>query len=142
MPENKEQRKYTGAGIGIERMNRILDLLLFGPKTITAIIVDLDICTRAARNYLSTLLGMGKIRKERNTGTDKRMKFYSLVPGSLPIPVPELNWPRRRPLKAEKQKTGPKPKNRPPMALGPHIKTVKAQNLGMSRDPLVAALFG
>ena len=137
------ERKYQGAGIGITRMNRILDLLLFKSLTITEITLALDICDRAARNYLDKLRGMGKITMTRGTG-DSRFKFYSLAPGAMPIPVPELNWPRRRALATVKKKTGPKPRPRQEKAATglQNVLRGKAVQVGVARDPLIAALFG
>ena len=137
------ERSYQGAGIGITRMNRILDLLLFRSMTITEITLDLDICDRAARNYLGKLRDHGKITVARGED-DPRFKFYSLVPGAMPYPVPELNWPRRRPLVAVKKKTGPKPCPRRDNAPGglQSVRSVPAKQIGLARDPLIAALFG
>lgn len=49
----------------------------------------------------------------------------------------------QKPSKPELKKRGPKPGTKKSTAAEDRrIKTVPAQNLGMSRDPLVAAFFG
>jgi hypothetical protein len=137
------ERSYQGAGIGVTRMNRILDLLLFRSMTITEITLDLDICDRAARNYLDKLRNLGKITMARGAG-DQRFKFYSLVPGVMPLPVPTLKRPRSRPLVAVKKKTGPKPRPRGDKAADGLQRVLRGQavQVGLARDPLIAALFG
>jgi hypothetical protein len=138
------ERTYQGAHIGIERMNRILDLLLFKSMTITDVSLSLCICDRAAKKYLAKLLQLEKITVRRGE-PDARIKFYSLVPGAMPLPVPQLLKPRRRPLVVEKQKTGPKPKRLDKKAWNSGLRTVKtvpAQQVGMARDPLIEMFFG
>lgn len=51
----------------------------------------------------------------------------------------------QKPSKPEPKKRGPKPGTKRPVyteAEARKVKTVPAQNLGMRRDPLVAAIFG
>lgn len=142
-----DKRKHHGAGIGIERMNQIMQLLLFRSMTIADITDSLGICRRLVSNYLGRLEDMHKVRYTRpETGKQGgKLKVYSLTFGAMPIPSVCPKEPRRRPLKAEKEKRGPKPKPEPKKsqnAANPCVKTVPAQQIGMHRDPFQALFFG
>lgn len=137
------ERGYQGNGIGIERMNAIIDMLKAKPMPVTEISMSLDICIRATRKYIERLREMGKISMQR-WELDPRFKLYSLAPGALPIPTPEPAKPRKTPRKLVKLKTGPKPsrdKERWNEGLRT-VRTVPAKQVGIERDPLVAMLFG
>lgn len=133
-----DNRKYKGAGIGVERMNAILSLLRAKPMNISEIEKKLCLCRRACGDYIAHLLEMGKIFLA-DAGRDKRFKFYGAVSGATLLPVPKSIYTQSR--KEEKLKTGPKPKKSPNVAT-PCVRYAPAQQIGVKRDPLVAALFG
>lgn len=137
------ERGYQGAGIGIERMNEVLKMLREKDMSVTEISMHLDICIRATRKYVGKLLDMGKISMRR-WELDPRFKLYSIVRGAVDIPSVEPITPRRRPRKVEKLKTGPKPKRDTEKWNGglQTVRTVPAQQFGVQRDELIAALFG
>lgn len=137
------ERGYQGAGIGIERMNEVLKMLREKDMPVTEISMHLDICIRATRKYVGKLMDMGKISMRR-WELDPRFKLYSIVRGAVDIPSVEPITPRRRPRKVEKLKTGPKPRrDKEKWNEGLQtVRTVPAQQVGVQRDELVAALFG
>lgn len=137
------ERGYQGAGIGIERMNEVLKMLREKDMSVTEISMHLDICIRATRKYVGKLMDMGKISMRR-WELDPRFKLYSIVRGAVDIPSVEPITPRRTPRKVEKLKTGPKPKRDKEKWNGglQTVRTVPAQQFGVQRDELVAALFG
>lgn len=133
-----DNRKYKGAGIGVERMNAILSLIKDKPMHISEIEKRLSLCRRACGDYIAHLLEMGKIFLA-DAGRDKRFKFYGAVSGATLIPAPKADLSQSR--KEEKHKTGQKPKKSPSVAV-PCVRSAPAQDVGIKRDPLVAALFG
>lgn len=137
------ERGYQGAGIGIERMNEVLKMLREKDMSVTEISMHLDICIRATRKYVGKLMDMGKISMRR-WELDPRFKLYSIVQGAVDIPSVEPITPRRRPRKVVKLKTGPKPRrDKEKWNDGLQtVRTVPAQQFGVQRDELVAALFG
>jgi hypothetical protein len=137
------ERQYQGAGIGVERMNEMIEAMRRAEMTIAQIALHLDICERSVKKYLVKLTALGKVAF-RLGDPDRRFKHYSTVPGVESIPVPALKWTRRRPLKDVKLKTGPKPRrNKEAWNAGlSTVRTVPAQQIGIQRDPLIAALFG
>lgn len=141
-----EKREYQ-AGIGIERMNQIMQLLLFRSMTIGDIAESIGICRRLVCKYLAKLEGMHKVRYTRpETGQrGGKLKLYSLTFGAMPIPSVGPKEPRRRPLKIEKEKRGPKPRPEPKKSqnvANPCVRTIPARQVGMRRDPMVELLFG
>ena len=142
----KPKREYR-AGIGIERMNQIMSLLLLHSMTIDQITEEIGICKRLTQSYLVKLLDMHKVTFTRpETGKQGgKPKIYRLAFGAMPIPAVEPKHPRTRPLKAVKEKTGPKPKAEPKKSqnvANPSVRVVKAEQVGMARDPFVALIFG
>lgn len=137
-------KQYTSQIITINRMNAVMNMMLSKSITLKDVIGDLNVGKRAAHFAVHSLLDMGKI-KLADHQRDRRFKHYVLVPGALPVPVPELASPRRRLLTEEPKKRGPKPGSKGNCNAGigeRRIKAVPAMQLGISRDPLVAALFG
>lgn len=141
-----DKREYR-AGIGIERMNQIMQLLLFRSMTIAEITESIGICRRLVCKYLAKLEDMHKVRYTRpETGKQGgKLKLYSLTFGASPIPSIDPKEPRRRPLKEFCEKRGPKPKPEPKKSqnvANPCARVVPAQQVGMRRDPMIELLFG
>lgn len=141
-----EKREYQ-AGIGIERMNQIMQLLLFRSMTIGDIAESIGICRRLVCKYLAKLEGMHKVRYTRpETGQrGGKLKLYSLTFGAMPIPSVDPKEPRRRPLKVEKEKRGPKPRPEPKKSqnvANPTVRVVAAEQIGVRPDPLIALFYG
>lgn len=139
--------KYEGAGIGIERMNQIMQLLLFHSMTIAEITEEMELSRRMVCKYLAKLESIYKIRYTRpETGKQGgKLKVYSLVFGAMPIDQKQPKYPPTRPRKLVKEKTGPKPRadaKKSQNVANPCIRTIPAQQVGMMRDPYTAALFG
>lgn len=134
-------KTYTGAGIGIRHMNNILKQLNECPLTITDLMMAGPICFDSIHRYLRKLLEMGKITVEKRG----RTKFYSAVPGTELIPEVFTEHIDRH-LNRSNKPIG-RPRKTPVPQLGapewkPSRKVVAAQQIGVRRDPLVAALFG
>lgn len=156
-----DKRNYRPV-VSTERLNAIMQLLLFRTMTIAEICEGIGLCERLVSDYLQSLEFAGKISYTRppNGKRGGSHRHYSLVPGAMPFPTVEPKNPPRRPRVTERKRTGPKPKADAPLpyagakrgpkpgtkksvaAETPKIKIIPAQNLGMRRDPLVAALFG
>ena len=137
------ERGYEGQGIGIERMNEILQMLREKDMSVTEISMCLDMCIRATRKYVAKLMDMGKISMRR-WEIDPRFKLYSAAKGVVDIPNVEPVIAHRRARKPVKLKTGPKPmRDKEKWNEGLQtVRTVPAQQVGVQRDELVAALFG
>lgn len=139
-------KTYTGAGIGIRRMNDILLQLEDGPLTITDIMMDGPIGFDSVHKYLRQLADMGKITIQKIG----RTKFYSAVPEVELIPevfteyvdrhLNKSSKPVGRPRKYPAKPDDPLPKNMGDWR--PKQVTAPAAQVGIQRDPLVAALFG
>lgn len=132
---------YSLGGHGHERMNEIMNALLLKPMIITEICLKISRGQKAVRGYLRRLEEAEKILS--SPGTDGREKVYRLKLGAMPFDLQApKSWPRRERV-AEPKKRGPKPGiKRPSYADDRKIKSIPAQQIGMQRDPLVAAIFG
>lgn len=137
-------KQYTNQIATINRMNSVMNMMLRKSITLKDVIGELDVGKRAAHFAVHSLLDMGKI-KLADHQWDRRFKHYVLVPGALPVPVPEVRFSRRRKPHEEPKKRGPKPGSRGngnPGVGEQRVKSVSAVQIGLMRDPLVAALFG
>lgn len=134
---------YQGAGIGIERMNEMIEIMRTEQMTITQISLRLNICDRSVKKYLSKLMELKKLTVHQCM-PDMRFKYYMAAHDATPIPVPVQKHKRRRPLKEVKLKTGPKPKrDKEQWNAGLNtVRIVAAKQIGIARDPLVEMLFG
>jgi hypothetical protein len=129
-------KTQTCAIIGAERMNRIMHMLMHKTMTMGEIVAELQIRKNAVHGYITQLQWDGKVQMKIDNA-DRRYKFYSLVPGAVPVPIPE---PKKEDLP---KKRGPRPGFAWKGNEGAQfVRTVPAQQVGMMRDPLVAALFG
>lgn len=129
-------RTYARLQLGAERMNEILGALLHRTMTLTDIIARFGFDRRSAHYYLCKLVEMGKIEQVA-PGWDRRYKHYALVKGAMPLDIPG------KPEKPAPRKRGPKPGPKPYREAGMRqVKITKAGQVGMPRDPMIAALFG
>ena len=134
--------RYAGAGGGIARMNEIMNAILLKPMSINEVAWKIDMGLRATRGYLRKLEAAGKLICKPGP-SDKREKIYILASGAMPFDQVRPKNPPCRPPVTTQKKRGPKPGTKKSTAAEDRrIKTVPAQNLGMPRDPLVAAFFG
>lgn len=123
----------------LERLNRIMYAIQLRPMTIVALGVELDLGRRCLLSALRKLMDEGKICYVESP-SDRRNKVYRITTGAMPYDIAKTV----KSLPAPK-KRGPKlGSNRPTydQAESRKVKTVPAQQVGIMRDPLVAALFG
>lgn len=129
-------RTYARLQLGAERMNDILDMLLHRTMTLTDVVANFGFDRRSAHYYLCKLVEMGKIERVE-PGRDRRYKHYALVKGAMPLDIPG------KPEKPAPRKRGPKPGPRPYRETGVRqVKVAQAKQVGIPRDPMIAALFG
>lgn len=116
--------------IGAERMNEIIKLLMVHSMTIKEISEEMCLSRRMVCKYLAKLESMYKIRHTRPETGERggKPKVYSAAFGVAPV-----------------SSEGPKPRAEPKKSqnvANPYVRAVKAEQVGMYRDPFTAALFG
>jgi hypothetical protein len=127
-------RTYTGARIGILRMNRVIEMARAeGVLTIKAVAAEFDCYEQSAKKYLQRLVDLG-LMTERPMLQKNSVRLFDLVPSAqlLEVPVPKQHRPSVK-------------KPRRPIVVDDccrRVFTVPAAQVGMRRDPLVQALFG
>lgn len=129
-------RTYTGARVGIQRMNSIIQMArASGTLTIKFVASEFECYEKSAKMYLERLVGLG-LMTERPMAAKNSIRMFDLVPDAQLIPVPELP--------ANPRPSVAKPKKRRIVIDGScrRVHVAPAAQLGMQRDPLVASLFG
>lgn len=120
------------------RLNEIMSAIQIKPKTIKELCRDLDLGRRYMLSHLRKLLALEKVVCIISP-SDRRYKVYRMSMGASLFTVEQ---PAQKPPKQLK-KRGPKPGTKMPEKEDDRrIRTVAAQQVGIKRDALVAALFG
>jgi hypothetical protein len=136
-------RTYANARVGIQNMNRVIEMArMHGVLTIKQVAHEFEYYEKSAKMYLQRLVGMG-LMTERPMAKKNSIRYFDLVPGTQLIPVPELlAKPRPSVKKSRPGAANGRKKRLAPGEFWRCVHVVPAAQIGMQRDPLVAALFG
>jgi len=123
----------------VKRLNAIMYAIQLKPMPIKALYAEVDLGRRAMLTHIRMLLDAGKIVYVESP-SDRRYKVYRIAQGALPFDVQTVKKDAPPP-----KKRGPKPGSKRPVNPDYEcrkVKTIAAQQIGIARDPLVAAFFG
>jgi len=138
------ERIYQGASIGITRLNQVIKFAR-GRKFVTVFDVykHLECSHKTAKAYLRELMESGRMTMLPPLYHNSQRKFM-LVAGAELLPVPEPVWgvrkSRARPgaVKGRPRQHWPVEKDKAPR----RIEIRPAEQVGIQRGPLIAAIFG
>jgi len=137
-------RTYSGANLGISRMNKIIDLAReHGPLAVRFVCDQLNLNEKSSVMYLHRLTDMHLMEVlPREKGNAP--KLYQLLPGAQPLPVPvPVFGPRKS--RAKPGSTRGRPRLKFPGEedrMMRRVNYVPAVQLGVTRDPLLQAFYG
>lgn len=129
-------KKYSRARVGIQRMNRIIEMArAHGTLTIKFVASEFQCYEKSAKTYLLRLVDLG-LMTAREQAAVNSIRYFDLVPGVKFIPLPEqAAKPRPSVAKPKKRRIVVDDTCR-------RVHVVPAVQLGLQRDSLVSALFG